>query len=133
MGSSMNTKQLKAKRRRTRQKLNKSQHSPHSQHSQPAKPTQTRPLSDCHPFLNKRVSFDHFSLDSNGVTLKPVHGIVIKTAPSEQEEFLTIQLIDGGEASTVSRRVEALMSNSSSSSSSLITATPSSLINFKLA
>ena len=133
----MNSKQLKAKRRRSRQKLNKLKLK--------SKSLELQNLNDLHPpllpesnsrsLLNKLVSFDHFTFDSNGVLYRPVHGIIIKTSESDttdttdiggNDQVLTIKIIDNLQ---VSRRAEALLA---ASNESVITATASTLANFKV-
>lgn len=133
----MNSKQLKAKRRRTRQKVKKQQ-------SRNNCPPQLIPIerlpSDVvvvvDSILNKRVTFDYFCMNSDGILLKPVIGIVLKKGIIEQDsddadaEVLTIKIIENFNCNN--KRIEALLSTSEKSDPSVITVTRSSLINFKL-
>lgn len=133
----MNSKQFKAKRRRARQKLNKLKLKSKSKslelqnlndHHTPPPPSSSNTRS----LLNKLVSFDHFTFDSNGVLFRPVHGIIIKTSDTGgcNEHVLTIKIIDNLQ---VSRRAEALLSVSTSNETeNVITGTFSTLANFKV-
>lgn len=127
----MNSKQLKAHRRRARQALKKKGQSEkgQSEEGQSEEGSQTHDTQITHSILNRVVSFDHFTLDSTGFALKPVRGLIIKSAHINNEEVLTIKIIDQDPFSSgrTNKRIESLMM-----SQDTITASVGSLLNFKL-
>lgn len=128
----MNSKQLKAHRRRARQKLKKKPKQAAAETAQapdtPQAQAQSRSL-----LLNKLVSFDHFTLDSSGFVLRPVRGIVVKCTAEDEDgdQVLTIKMEQDGPAST-NKRIEALMRPQEAQDPTLFTAARSALLNFKL-
>lgn len=138
----MNAKQLRAKRRRERQKRNKKlkfrdvgKISSDNKNYNPNVQSPS-PLS----LLNKRVTFDHLTFDTTGFILIPLTGTIIKlsnlsniSSPNCSDPLLTI-LIDSHhhhhhqQQRHNNKRTESLLG----AEDGVIEATASSLLNFKL-
>lgn len=117
----MNSKQLKAQRRRARQKQNKCK-------SKQPETTEIHkdPPSNC-LWLNKRIQFDQMALNSNGISLKTFYGTIVKVdlcSDDFNDPIITV-LMD--ENTTKSKRIEALLGLCSNT----ITSKPSDLLNFE--
>ena len=133
----MNTKQLKAQRRRSLQKQKKKlKFNPTTlttenlNISAPITPLTLATATT--NWLNKRVQFERMFLDSNGIGLKVITGTIIKVDPADPNDTLMTDItikLDSGPLSTTSKRIEALLPDDPKT---IITSKPIHLLNFSL-
>lgn len=132
----MNSKQVKAHRRRARQKLKKTKTT--LLETPKIILNYTSPSSMSLLLLNKLVSFDYFTLDSTGFILRPLHGIVLKSTSigndddKDDDEIITIRIINNPDHLTTctipNKRIESLMM-SQQSQKDILTINRSTLLN----
>lgn len=127
----MNSKQLKAQRRRIRQKQKKFSL---KNTGNPVKIDEKTVQLSCSTsiWLNKRVQFEQMSLDSHGISLKTFRGTIVKVdLASEDPNDPVVTIVEDEEDKTTakSKRIEALLGEHFTDT---IVSKPSELINFQL-
>lgn len=107
----MNSKQLKAQRRRAHQKQKK--HSTFVPHEQLELESLIIPSPS---LLNRKIEFDQLALGPGGVLLKPVQGVIIKVEVEKSHdtsivnnEIFTISLLNTPKK--INKRAQALLGN----------------------
>lgn len=119
----MNSKQLKAQRRRANQKLKKSSHSDSRglrsaihRDNKIIDNDQSDPISfiQSQSLLLREIEFDQLTLGPCGVFLKPMQGVIIKVEVTDSninssDAVLTISFLNAKPSKNINKRSQALL------------------------